>query len=64
MASMDHSNVVRLYALCMGEDMMLVSQFVMMGSLLSFLRKHKDNLNAMTMMTFIHQIADVSCVIM
>ena len=64
MASMDHSNIVRLYALCMGEDMMLVSQFVMMGSLLSFLRKHKDNLNAMTMMTFIHQIVNVGSVIM
>ena len=61
MASMDHSNVVRLYALCMGQNMMLISEFVMLGSLLSFLRKHKDNLNALTMMSFIQQIAEVSC---
>ena len=64
MASMDHTNVVRLYALCMGENMKLVSQFVRMGSLLSFLHKHKHDLEADTLMAFIQQIADVSLVIM
>ena len=59
MASMDHPNIVRLYALSMGEQMMLVSQFVPLGSLLSFLRKHKERMNALNMLTFAHQIAEV-----
>ena len=60
MASMDHDNVVRLYALSMGSQMMLVSQFIPMGALISYLKKHKDTLNAMTMLRFSIQIASVS----
>ena len=60
MASMDHPNVVRLYALSMGKQMMLVSQFVPHGALLSFLKKYQDSLNAKTMLRFCCQIASVS----
>jgi len=60
MASMDHPNVVRLYAISMGERMMLISQFVPHGALLSFLKKYKDSLNARTMLRFASQIASVS----
>ena len=60
MASMDHDNVVRLYALSMGQQMMLVSEFVPQGTLISFLQKYKDALNAHTMLTFCVQIASVS----
>ena len=59
MASMDHDNVVRLYALCMGSQMMLISQFVPLGALISYLKKYKDALNAHTMLTFCAQIASV-----
>ena len=60
MASMDHKNVVRLYALSMGQKMMLVSQFIPLGALLSYLKKYKDSLNAHTMLSFSVQIASVS----
>ncbi len=59
MASMDHENVVRLYCVSMGQELMLVSQFVPLGSLLSFLMKHKDSLNAHTILSFTVQIAQV-----
>ena len=59
MASMDHPYIVRLFGISMGKEMMLVSQFVRLGSLLGFLRKHKERLNAKNMLTFSQQIAEV-----
>ncbi len=63
MASMDHENVVRLYAISMGSKMMLVSQFVPLGALISYLKKYKDALNASSMLQFCVQIASVSFII-
>ena len=60
MATMDHINVVRLYSVCMGKQMMLVSQFVRLGSLLSYLKKNQATLDAYSMLNFSKQIADVS----
>ena len=60
MATMDHVNVVRLYALSMGKQMMLISQFVPLGALISYLKEYKDALNAHTMLNFSAQIAAVS----
>ena len=59
MASIDHPYVLPLLGLSMGKKMMLVSQFVPLGSLLGFLRKHKEKLNAKAMLTFSRQIAEV-----
>ena len=59
MAAVDHLNVVRLYAVCMGKQMMLISQFVPLGSLISYLKKNKDLLNAQVMLNFATQIAKV-----
>lgn len=59
MASMDHENVVKLYALSMGDQMMLISQFVPLGALISYLKKYKDALNASTMLSFCAQTASV-----
>ena len=64
MASMDHENVVRLYALSMGSQMMLISQFVPLGALISYLKKYKDVLNASTMLNFCAQTAAVCYVIL
>ena len=61
MASMDHPYIVRLYAMCMGENLMLVTQFLPI-SLLNFLRKYKDDLNAYHLLTYGQQIAEVSYV--
>ena len=60
MATMDHINVVRLYSVCMGKQMMLVSQFVHLGSLLSYIKKNQATLDADSMLNFSKQIADVS----
>ena len=60
MATMDHINVVRLYSVCMGKQMMLVSQFVRLGSLLSYLKKYQSTLDAYSMLNFSKQISDVS----
>lgn len=60
MAAMDHDNVVRLYALSMGKQMMLISEFVPLGALISYLKKFKDSLNAHTMLNFCTQMALVS----
>ena len=60
MASMDHDNVVRLYAISMGTKMMLISQFVPLGALISYLKKYKEVLNASNMLHFCVQIASVS----
>jgi hypothetical protein len=60
MANMNHENVVRLYALSMGSQMMLISEFVPLGALISYLKKYKDALNASTMLSFSAQAASVS----
>ena len=60
MATMDHINVVRLYSVCMGKQMMLITEFVRLGSLLSYLTKNQATLDADTMLNFSKQIADVS----
>ncbi len=62
MASMQHKNVVRLYALSMGSQMMLISEFVPLGALISYLKKYKNALNAHTMLSFCLQTAAVSMV--
>ena len=59
MASMDHDNVVRLYAVSMGKELMLISQFVALGALISYLKKHQNDLDAQTMLTFAVQMAKV-----
>ena len=59
MATVDHPNVVRLYCVCLGQRMMLVTQFVPLGALLDYLKKKKEFLNARTMLLFSLQIAEV-----
>ena len=60
MATMDHINVVRLYCVCRGKQMMLITEFVRLGSLLSYLKKNQATLGAYSMLNFSKQIADVS----
>nr|WEL12713.1 EGFR epidermal growth factor receptor 2 [Halisarca dujardinii] len=58
MASLDHPYVVRLYAMSMGENLMLVTHFLPMGSLLHFLKKYRSELNAQHLLTYGQQIAE------
>ena len=60
MGSMDHDNVVRLYCVCMSKQLMLVSQYVPLGALVDYLKRHKDNLSAVGILQFSSQIALVS----
>ena len=60
MASTDCEYVVRLYGVCLGTRMMLVSKFVPYGSLCNHLRMDQLNLTAKSMLTFAVQIASVS----
>ena len=59
MASIDNEYVVRLFCVCLGSRMMLVSEFVPFGALIDHLKKFKADLNAKTLLTFATQIASV-----
>ena len=60
MASIDNEYVVRLFCVCLGTRMMLVSEFVSFGSLHDHLRKYDSQFNARTLLTFAVQIALVN----
>ncbi|XP_065887560.1 epidermal growth factor receptor-like [Dysidea avara] len=57
MASIDSEYVVRLFCVCLGTRIMLVSEFVPFGSLHDHLRKYDSQFNARTLLTFAVQIA-------
>ena len=59
MASIDNEFVVRLFCVCLGTKMMLVSEFVPFGALNDHLKKFKTDFNAKTLLTFATQIASV-----
>ena len=60
MASIDNEYVVRLFCVCLGARMMLVSEFVPFGALIEHLKNFKSDLNAKILLTFAAQIASVS----
>ncbi|XP_065887121.1 epidermal growth factor receptor-like isoform X2 [Dysidea avara] len=57
MASIDNEYVVQLYGLSLGAKMMLVSEFVPLGSLYNHLKSVKEECTAKTVLTFAAQIA-------
>ena len=59
MASIDNEYVVRLFCVCLGARMMLVSEFVPFGALIDHLKNYKADLNARILLTFAAQIASV-----
>ena len=60
MASIDNEYVVRLFCVCLGKRMMLVSEFVPFGSLHDHLRTYDSQFNARTLLIFAAQIASVN----
>lgn len=60
MASIDNEYVVRLFCVCLGTRIMLVSEFVPFGALINHLKNYKSDLNARILLTFAAQIASVS----
>jgi len=57
MASVSNEYVVRLFCVCLGTRMMLVTEFVPFGSLHEHLKKYELQFSARTLLTFATQIA-------
>ena len=64
MASTDCEYVVRLFGVCLGTRMMLVSELVPYGSLCDHLKMYQFNLTAKTLLMFASQIASVSILLL
>lgn len=59
MASVDHPCCVRIQAVCMTAQMMLISELLPIGSLLDYVREHKHELTSDTLLRWAKQIAEV-----
>ena len=64
MASTNCEYVVRLFGVCLGTRMMLVSELVPYGSLCDHLKMYQFNLTAKTLLMFASQIASVSIMLL
>lgn len=59
MASVDHQCCVRIVAVCMTEQIMLVTQLMPLGCLLDYIKIKKDNICSKVMLNWCTQIARV-----
>ncbi|KAK3601290.1 hypothetical protein CHS0354_011886 [Potamilus streckersoni] len=57
MASVDHPCCIRILAVCMASQMMLITQLMPLGCLLDYIRKHKDNTGSKSLLNWCTQIA-------
>ncbi|XP_048773673.2 epidermal growth factor receptor-like isoform X3 [Ostrea edulis] len=57
MASVEHSCCIRILAVCMTAQMMLITQLMPLGCLLDYVRKHKDNIGSKVLLNWCTQIA-------
>ncbi len=60
MASVDHPCCVRILAVCMTAQMMLITQLMPLGCLLDYVRKHRANIGSKALLNWCTQIARVS----
>ena len=60
MASVDNVNCIRILAVCMTQQMMLITQLMPLGCLLDYVRKHKANIGSKVLLNWCTQIARVS----
>jgi serine/threonine protein kinase len=58
MASVDHDYCLRLTALCLAEPMMLVTQLMNYGSVVSFFQKYRERVTEIMLLTWSKQIAE------
>lgn len=58
MASVDHEYCLRLTALCLAEPMMMVTQLLQFGSVVTFYQKYRDIVNEKMLLTWSKQIAE------
>ncbi|XP_045177592.2 epidermal growth factor receptor-like isoform X3 [Mercenaria mercenaria] len=57
MASVEHPCCIRILAVCMASQMMLITQLMPLGCLLDYIRKHKDNTGSKSLLNWCTQIA-------
>lgn len=57
MASVDHQFCVRIIAICMTAQMMLVTQLMPLGCLLDYIRKNQRNIGSKAFLNWSSQIA-------
>ena len=59
MASVDHPYCVRVLAVCMTAQMMLITQLMPFGCLLDYVRKNRSNIGSKVLLNWCTQIAKV-----
>lgn len=57
MASVDHPNLLKLVAVCMTSQLMLVTQLMPLGSLLDYVRNNRDKIGSKPLLNWCTQIA-------
>ncbi|XP_061715477.1 epidermal growth factor receptor isoform X1 [Cydia pomonella] len=57
MASVEHPNLLRLLAVCMTSQMMLITQLMPLGCLLDYVRTHKEKIGSKAFLNWCTQIA-------
>ncbi|XP_035219957.1 epidermal growth factor receptor-like isoform X2 [Stegodyphus dumicola] len=57
MASVDHPNLLKLLAICMASQLMLVTQLMPLGCLLDYVRSNKDKIGSKPLLSWCSQIA-------
>jgi len=61
MASVMHPCCIRIMAVCVTRQMMLVTPLMAFGSLLDYLHRNSSNVGSRSMLTWAKQIAQVCC---
>ncbi|CAH2034962.1 unnamed protein product, partial [Iphiclides podalirius] len=57
MASVEHPNLLQLLAVCMTNQMMLITQLMPLGNLLDYVRTHKEKIGSKAFLNWCTQIA-------
>ncbi|XP_049829582.1 epidermal growth factor receptor isoform X3 [Schistocerca gregaria] len=57
MASVEHPNLLQLLAVCLAQQMMLVTQLMPLGCLLDYVRNNRDRIGSKPLLTWCTQIA-------
>lgn len=57
MATVEHPNILKLLAVCMTNQMMLITQLMSLGSLLEFVKNNKDKIGSKALLNWSTQIA-------
>jgi serine/threonine protein kinase len=58
MASVNHKYCLQLSALCLAEPIMMISQLMRFGSVVSFLQKYRESVNEKMLLVWAQQIAE------